>query len=116
MYIELATRMLLEELPDFQPQVELRDVYKFKETEMHLPDKEDELERIRKQKAFNSNILQHIKVESSFREEKDDDDDMEIAKSAVNAKKDFMICGEPNTDGEDLLGKSGDEKGEAKKD
>ena len=97
--------MLLEELPDFQPQVELRDVYKFKETEMHLPDKVDELERISKQKAFNSNILQHIKVESSFREEeKDDDDDMEIAESAVNAKKDFT-----NVDGEDLLGKSGDD-------
>lgn len=102
--------MLLEELPDFQPQVELRDVYKFKETEMHLPDKVDELERISKQKAFNSNILQHIKVESSFREEeKDDDDDMEIAESAVNAKKDFTICGESNVDGEDLLGKSGDD-------
>ena len=67
--IELPPRVILEELSDFQPQVELRDVYKFKETAINLPDKENELERIRRQKALDSNIMEHIKVESFTHEE-----------------------------------------------
>ena len=84
--------MLLEELSDFQPQVELRDVYKFYETAMSLPDKERELERIRSRKAFDSNVMERIKVESSsHEEEEDDDEDARIAELAANAKKNFTI-------------------------
>jgi len=80
--------VILEELSDFQPQVELRDVYKFKETAINLPDKENELERIRRQKALDSNIMERIKVESStHEEEKDDNDDIEIAELAVNLQR-----------------------------
>ena len=110
--------MLLEKLPDFRPRVELRDVYKFMETAMDLPDKEDELERIRSRKAFESNILEGIKVEYSLG--KDDDVGDEIAELAENAERHFTICGESNTDGDgDVLGKSGchmgDDKGEKKR-
>jgi len=83
--------LLLEELSDFQPQVELRDVYKFYETAMSLPDKERELQRIKSRKAFGPNVMERIKVESSSHEEEDDDEDVRIAELAANAKKNFTI-------------------------
>ena len=114
---ELLSRLLLEELSDFQPQVELRDVYKFNETAMSLPDKEGELKRIRSRKAFDSNVMERIKVESSsHEEEEDDDEDARIAELAANAKKNFTIWCESKTadidgEGEDILGKSDYHKG-----
>ena len=88
---ELLPRLLLEELSDFQPQVELRDVYKFYETAMSLPDKERELQRIKSRKAFGPNVMERIKVESSSHEDENVDEDVRIAELAANAKKNFTI-------------------------
>ena len=86
--IELQFRLVLESLSDFQPRVELRDVYLFEETALDLPDRESELDRIRRRKAIDPNTPEHIKVESSNNEGDED----EIAELAENAESDFSMC------------------------
>ena len=63
-------------------------MYLFEETALDLPDRESELDRIRRRKAIDPNTPEHIKVESSNNEGDED----AIAELAENAEAEFSMC------------------------
>ena len=66
-------------------------MYLFEETALDLPDRESELDRIRRRKAIDpnsANTPEHIKVESSNNEGDED----EIVELAENSEADLSMC------------------------
>ena len=77
-------------------------MYVFEATALDLPDRESELERIRRREAIDLNTPERIKVESSHEGNED-----EIAELAGNAEDDFTV----SSHGDDIPGKSGYSRG-----